>query len=141
MFSRVRLYAAVLFSSFLCIMVFVFADADEQTGITAAIGSDGIQRVEVLGGEYFFNPKSIGVKVNVPVEILIRKEPGIIPHNFVISSPEVGIEINEPIYTEPQKITFTPTKTGKVIFYCNKKFLFFKSHRKKGMEGTIEVLR
>ena len=141
MFCYLRYFTAVLFSLFLLVMLFAFSRADQNTGFTAKIGPDGIQRVEILAGEYFFNPKSIRVKVNVPVEIMIRKEPGIVPHNLVVNSPEAGIEISESIYTEPQTVKFTPTKTGRVIFYCNKKFLFFKSHRKKGMEGTIEVIR
>jgi plastocyanin len=47
--------------------------------------------------------------------------------------------IDEQISTEPKIIKFTPTKTGKFPFYCDKKLLFFKSHRERGMEGIIEV--
>jgi uncharacterized cupredoxin-like copper-binding protein len=36
------------------------------------------------------------------------------------------------------KASFTPTKTGSYQFYCNKKSMF-ANHRKKGMEGTLEV--
>ena len=49
----------------------------------AAIGADGVQRVDVLGGSYFFDPNVIVVKVNVPVELRVRKEPGATAHNIV----------------------------------------------------------
>jgi plastocyanin len=104
------------------------------------IGDDGAQRVDLLAGKYFFNPDYIVVKVNVPVEIKMRKEPGIVPHNLAINEPEADIEVKESIGTEPKIIRFTPTKTGKYPFFCNKKLLFFKSHREKGMEGIIEVV-
>ena len=107
--------------------------------VTASVGQDGIQRVEVLAGEYFFDPDHIVVKVNVPVEIRIRKEPTIVPHNFVIKAPEAGMEILESLSSEPKTITFKPTKIGIYTFYCDKKLLFFKSHRARGMEGVLEV--
>ena len=37
------------------------------------------------------------------------------------------------------KVRFTPTKAGVFAFYCDKKLLFFKSHREKGMEGVLKV--
>jgi plastocyanin len=76
----------------------------------------------------------------VPVEIKIKKEPTIVPHSFVIKTPEAGMDIVESLGSEPKTIRFTPTKAGKYPFYCDKKFLSSKSHREKGMEGIIEVL-
>jgi len=57
----------------------------------------------------------------------------------VIKEPEAGIDINESLSSEPKVIRFTPKKVGKYPFYCDKKLLFFEGHRKKGMEGIIEV--
>jgi plastocyanin domain-containing protein len=105
----------------------------------ASIDKDGVQRIEILAGEYFFDPDYIVIKVNAPVEINIKKEPSIVPHTFVIKAPEAGMDIHESLSSEPRIIRFTPTKTGKYPFYCDKKVLFFGSHREKGMEGTIEV--
>lgn len=112
----------------------------QKKQFVAAVDKDGVQRIEVLAGEYFFDPNYIIVKVNVPVEIKIKKEPSIIPHSFVIMAPDAGMDINESLSREPKTIRFTPTKVGKYPFYCDKKFLFFESHREKGMEGTIEVI-
>lgn len=113
--------------------------AAEKKEFVAPIGSDGIQRVEILGGSYFFDPNFIVVKVNVPVKMTFRKESGMTPHNIVLSAPEAGININMELTTEPQTVRFTPTRTGVFTFYCSKKLLFFDSHQDKGMVGTLEV--
>ena len=106
----------------------------------AAVDSDGVQRVDILGGGYFFTPNHIIVKVDVPVELKVRKESGIVPHNIVIKAPETGINVDESLDTDPKIIRFTPTKIGNYTFYCDKKLLFFESHREKGMEGVLEVI-
>ena len=106
----------------------------------ATVDKDGVQRVDILGGGYFFTPNRIIVKVNVPVELKVRKESGVVPHNIVIKEPEAGIAFDISLSDEPKVIRFTPTKTGAYPFYCNKKLLFFESHREKGMEGIIEVI-
>ncbi len=111
----------------------------EEKVFKAVIDKDGVQRVDIVGGSYFFTPNHVIVKVNVPVELKIRKESGIVPHNFVIKAPDAGIDIDESLSSDPKIIKFTPTRTGKYPFYCSKKLLFFESHREKGMEGTLEV--
>jgi plastocyanin len=87
----------------------------------------------------FFNPDYIIVKVNVPVELIVKKELGIAPHDIVINAPEAGIDFKEEMGSEPKVVRFTPAKAGKYPIYCSKKFLFFKSHRERGMEGILEV--
>lgn len=112
----------------------------EQTTFSATVDKDGVQRVEVLGGDYFFKPNHIIVKVNVPVEMKVSKEGGIVPHNIVINAPDAGIDIKESLEKEPKVIKFTPKKAGTYPFSCDKKLLFFKSHKEKGMEGVLEVV-
>jgi len=105
---------------------------------TAATNSIGVQKVEILAGSYFFKPKDIQVKVNIPVEMTIKREAGVAPHDIVLQAPEAGIAIKEELGTEPKVIKFTPTKAGKYPFYCDHRFLFW-THRAKGMEGVLEV--
>jgi plastocyanin len=119
---------------------FTELEGKEKKVFKATIDEDGIQRITVTGGEYFFDPDFILVKVNIPVEFTIKKEPGIVPHNIVIHEPEAGVDIRETLGTKPKIITFTPQKAGNYPFYCDKKLLFFKSHREKGMEGVFEVI-
>lgn len=115
------------------------SNAGDKNIFKAEIDRDGIQRVELLAGKYFFNPDRIVVKVNVPVEIKVRKEAGIIPHSFVIKEPDAGMDINESIGSKFKVMKFVPLRVGKYAFYCEKKLLFFKSHREDGMEGILEV--
>ncbi len=111
-----------------------------QEGVFHAnTSSDGVQKIEILGGDYFFDPDHIIVKANVPVEITIKKDSIIVPHNITIEAPEAGIEVSESLSRTPEVIRFTPTKPGKYAFYCTKKLFFSKSHREKGMEGVLEV--
>lgn len=107
---------------------------------TATVDKDGVQRVEIIGDAYYFDPNYIIVKKDIPVEFIVKKMSGITPHSIVIESPEAGMNIRESISTDPKVIRFTPTKAGKYPFFCDKKLLFFPSHRQKGMEGIIEVV-
>ncbi|MHB8770771.1 MAG: quinol oxidase [Syntrophales bacterium] len=113
--------------------------AAEKKEFVAKVDPDGVQRVEVVGGSYFFTPNHIVVKLNVPVEMKVTMESGVIPHNIVLKAPEAGMDVTAELGTDPQVMRFTPTKTGEFTFYCDKKLLFFESHREKGMYGTLEV--
>ena len=106
---------------------------------TPEINSQGMQRVEIIGGSHFFDPNFIIVKKDVPVELVFTKEPGMVPHDVAMDSPEADIEFKFDISDTPKSVTFTPTKAGKYPFYCTKKLLFFESHKDKGMKGTLEV--
>ncbi len=106
----------------------------------ATVDGDGVQHVNILAGDYFFRPKHIIVKVNVPVMFVVRVEQGIIPHGLVLKAPKANISIDEDLSRESQTFTFTPTAPGKYAFYCPKKLLFFKSHKEHGMEGILEVV-
>jgi plastocyanin len=108
--------------------------------IRAAIDKDGVQRVTVVGGSYYFDPSHIIVKVNVPVELSVRKESGLVPHNIVVRAVQAGIDFDEEMGNDAKIIKFTPTRAGKYPIYCSKKLLFFESHREKGMEGLLEVV-
>lgn len=116
----------------------------KEKRVAATMDADGIQRVEVTGAEYYFDPNYIVVKVNNPVELKVRKGADaswFIPHDMMARAPEAGIDFIIDLKKDPQSVHFTPTKTGKYPFYCNKKPPFGgKSHRDRGMEGVIEVV-
>ena len=114
--------------------------AAPQEKQVAKTDSDGVQRVQVVAGSYFFKPNYIGVKANVPVEFAARKEPGMAPHNLVIKAPEAGLAVEEDLATEPRKVAFTATRPGKYEIYCSKKPPVGQSHRERGMVGVLEVV-
>lgn len=113
----------------------------QEKRFVAPVGADGVQRVEMVAGEYFFNPSYIVVKVNKPVELKIKKTAGYIRHNLVATAPEAGIAFNIELTVTPQKVRFTPTKTGKYSICSDKCIFMFKTDREKGMEGLIEVVK
>ncbi len=106
----------------------------------AKIDDDGVQRVEMVGGSYFYKPDHVVVKRGIPVEIKIVKDSLIVPHNIIIEKMDGGEDIKETITRNEKVIRFTPSDTGTYKFYCDKKFLFLKSHEDKGMKGVIEVV-
>lgn len=133
-----RLSGLFFTASFLLLSLSILIAAEMPAIVNA--GPDGVQRVEIIGGSYFFKPNHIVVKVNVPVEIKIRKEGGLIPHNFVLKVPEAGMDFREDLSTEPRIIRFTPTRTGTYEFLCDKKSPFSShTHAEKGMKGVLEV--
>lgn len=116
--------------------------ADEAAGnrVVAALDPDGVQRVQISAGEYYFDPNVVVVKVDLPVELQVKKDGGIAPHNIVIKAPEAGIDFVQELSSEFKTIRFTPTKTGNYSFECSKKLLFFASHKEQGMHGVLEVV-
>ena len=115
----------------------------KEKRFVATVGPNGVQQVEIIGGEYYFEPNHIVLKVNVPVEFKVKEAKDtswFIPHDIVVKAPESGIDFKVSLKKEPQSIKFTPTKTGTYPLYCDKKPPFGKSHKDKGMEGVIEVV-
>ena len=121
------------------VSVAVCSSAEESRKV-ATIGEDGVQRIEMVGGGYYYDPDHIVVKVDVPVEITIHKEKGFVPHDIAMDAPEAGMEFNVELKTSPTVIRFTPTQTGTFPFACTKKLLFLKSHKDHGMKGVVEVV-
>lgn len=127
----------------ICCLLFAsgaLASKHPDRTVHATIAADGIQHVTLVGGSYFFDPNRIIVTVGVPVQLTVSKEKGWVPHNLVIKAPDAGIDVSESLSSQAKTVEFTPTKVGDYPFYCNKKLLFFASHRKKGMEGVLEVV-
>lgn len=104
------------------------------------VADDGVQRVTLVGGSYYFEPEHIVVRAGVPVELQARRRSGLAPHNLVIRSAPMGIDIEASLATEPTTIRFTPEVPGRVEFYCDERLLFLPSHRDRGMVGVLEVV-
>ncbi len=116
------------------------AQEAKENRFVAIIGADGVQRAEITGGSYYFDPNVIVVKVNVPVELKVNKAGGATPHSIALKAPEAGIDFSVSLGKEAKSITFTPTKVGKYPFWCTKRLPFLKSHKAHGMTGVLEVV-
>jgi plastocyanin domain-containing protein len=133
-------YKTFVFVIAAILIIFCTLASAEDSVTKVPVTPEGISKVDIIGGSYFFKPNHIVVKVNKPVELHISKESGLVPHDIVAKSPEAGIEFQVNLSSTPKLIKFTPTKVGKYPFYCSKKAPFSKSHQEKGMEGVIEVI-
>ena len=107
----------------------------------ATVNASGIQVVEMIAGGYYFDPNLVIVKVNVPVEMRVRKKAGMIPHDITVDAADAGVHINEDLGSDVKSIKFTFTKTGDYAFYCSQKPPFLKSHRERGMQGRFRVVQ
>jgi plastocyanin domain-containing protein len=117
-----------------------FGQEAAKKPVVAVIGTDGVQRAEITGGSYYFDPSYVVVKVNVPVELKVKKTGGSTPHSIALKAPEAGIDFSVSLGKEPKTVKFTPTKVGTYPFWCTKHLPFSKSHKEKGMEGVLEVV-
>ncbi len=115
------------------------ADSPPATSTAGSVTGRSPQTVNLHAGSYFFKPDRVTVKANIPVVFNVSKKPGITPHDFVIDAPKAGVKVYEKLGTEPISIWVTFTAPGEYTFYCSKKPPFLKSHRDKGMAGTIIV--
>ncbi|KWE73215.1 quinol oxidase [Burkholderia ubonensis] len=115
------------------------ARAAADAPVRVPVDADGVQRVAIVGGSYFFHPGHVIVKARVPVELMVSKEAGLTPHSFAIDAPQAGIAVRTELSTEPRTFRFTPMQAGRFAYYCTHRLLFLKSHRDRGMEGVLEV--
>ncbi len=103
-------------------------------------GQDGVQRIKIVLGSYFYSPNEIIIQANEPVIIELENESFWTPHNFVIGDPKMNmhheINVSPGDTVNLQLLLVSP---GRYTFYCNNQLLFFPSHRKEGMEGVLEV--
>ncbi len=109
-------------------------------GMVVSLGDDGVQRATLILDSYSYSPAHLVVRVGKPVEFTLKSVTLLIPHNFVLKEPVAGLDIEQTVGAgDTVTIRFTPAKTGIYTFYCDKKLLFFPSHREEGMEGRLEV--
>ncbi len=114
--------------------------AGKEEEVVLIPDASGVQRVTMIADSYFYKPDRLVVRAGHPVEVTLISQTVLTPHNFVIKEPAAGIDVNQNVPAgETVKVRFTPTKAGVYSFYCDKKLLFFKSHRDKGMEGSLKV--
>jgi len=115
------------------------ARADGGAPVRVPVDADGVQRVTIVGGSYFFRPNHVIVRAQVPVELTVSVEPGLVPHSFEIDAPQAGIAVHTELGTTPKTFRFTPTAPGRFAYYCTHRLLFLRSHRERGMEGVLDV--
>ena len=114
------------------------AAAPEPATYQAGADADGVQRVALVGGSYFFRPEHIVAQADRPLEITVSLQPGLIPHRFVLEAPDGQKLANVSLGAEARTVRLT-LKAGDYVFYCPNQLLQFKSHRERGMAGVLQV--
>ena len=101
---------------------------------------DDANVIEVKLGGYRFMPQEIQLVAEQPTILRLVNTDSITPHNFTMKVPgsEAAIDVDVP-GGESVDVQLAPMSAGRYTFYCGNKLLFMKSHREKGMEGTLIV--
>ena len=135
--ARIAIIAGLVFVSTPVLAVESF---ETSAPVIVPVDSDGVQRATIVVDSYSYAPRHLQVEVGKPVELILNSVTIITPHNFVLKEPGAGLMLEQDVPTGKGTIVrFTPTQRGLFTFYCDKKLLFFKSHRDKGMEGLLDV--
>ena len=108
--------------------------------VTAEMGTDGVQRATITLDSYSYAPGHLIVQAGKPVELTLTSVTTLVPHNFILKDPAVGLNVEKDVSAgKTDKVTFTPTQAGTVTFYCDRRLWPMPSHRDKGMEGKLEI--
>lgn len=110
------------------------------TGSGLYASEDAIAVIEVKLGGYRFMPQEIHLIAEQPAILRLINTDSVTPHNFTMkassSSPAIDVDV---LGGESAEVRLSPLPAGRYTFYCGNKLLFMKSHREKGMEGTLIV--
>jgi plastocyanin len=108
-------------------------------GIALALAAEP-QVIEVKLESYAIKPDTITVKTGQHVTLKVKNEATFIPHNLVIKAPDAGIDVKLDLAAgKSGEVSFTPTKAGSYEMHCDKEPPIGKSHKEKGMHGTLVV--
>jgi plastocyanin len=100
------------------------------TESATAMMEAGSQTITVEGGNFYFKPNEIKVKMGTPVKLTFSNSQGF--HDFVID--DLDIKTQQITAGNNEVVEFTPTKKGKYEFYCS-----VGQHKQMGMKGTLIV--
>jgi plastocyanin len=141
--KRIPLTMALVLCAVLATVALLLADEAPPAPaapVTAELGADGIQRVTITLDSYSYTPSQLIVQAGKPVELTLTSVTTIVPHNFILKDPAIGLNVEKDVSAgKTDKVTFTPTQAGTVTFYCDRRLWPMPSHRDKGMEGKLEV--
>lgn len=110
----------------------------------AAIGPDGMQRINIRCGPDFFDPPHVIVKANVPVELSVSTTRGLPSHNFLVnlSGPNAinATNANSPIGSAQKSFVFVPGLPGDYTMVCRNNAGVANAPTEKSMQGVLTVI-
>ena len=91
---------------------------------------------------WLFTLLALTLSAGRPFELTLFNMDVLTRHNFTLKATDPGLELETDISPGTSvTVRLTPEVPGTYTFYCNKKLLFMKSHRERGMEGKLIVRR
>ena len=91
-------------------------------------------------GDYRFKPAEIQLDAGKPAVLRLVNTDRMVPHNFTLEAGDGIDPIDVDVAAgETVEVELEPLSAGRYTFYCDKKMVFMKSHRAKGMEGSLIV--
>lgn len=112
------------------------ADLDESWW--ASIGPDGVQRVNIRCGTDFFDPRSIVVRANVPLQLSVSTTSDLVKHNFTLSLGATTIDA--PVNAAQTSFVLSPRLSGRFQAVCQDKGKPDSPGARRAKTGTITVL-
>jgi len=126
-----------LMEAFLCAALLAGCTSGLKRPVVSAdavTDAQGVQRIDVDMHSFYFKPNRIVVHAGRPVELTIRNRSILVPHNFTITDPSIGVSVDKWGFGA-RHARFTPRAPGEYKFFCH-----VDAHgHKKGMTGTLVV--
>ncbi len=96
--------------------------------------------IAVKMGDYRFSPDIIAVNAGETVQLELTNTDTLTPHNFTLQAQEAGLAVDVDVSAGKSRVVdIVPLVPGSYTFFCNKKLPFSKSHRDRGMQGSLVV--
>lgn len=107
-----------------------------------SLATDSVSRLVLIElGDYSFFPNEIEVRAGSTIQLQLINRDTVVSHNFTLRDDIAGLDINVNLAAgKVRLVEITPLTPGSYKFYCDKKLPFMKSHRERGMEGTLTVI-
>lgn len=103
-------------------------------------GQEPPREIAITMGDYHYAPDVIEVDSGQTIVLHLSNTDGITPHNFTLVDETAGLEVDTDVSAGGSvRISLTPQQPGSYTWYCNRKLPFMKSHRNRGMQGTLVV--
>lgn len=103
-------------------------------------GQEPPREIAITMGGYHYAPDVIEVDSGQTIFLHLSNTDGITPHNFTLVDESAGLDVDSDVSAGTSvRISLTPQRPGTWTWYCNKKLPFMKSHRDRGMQGTLVV--
>jgi plastocyanin len=102
----------------------------KATATGAASGGSGGATMNLVAKDFMFEPATINATAGKPITVIVKNE-GQAEHNFSVESLKVNKDIEK---GESQTVTFTPTQSGTIQFFCE----YHKASH--NMVGTLTVM-